>query len=159
MGFVFIKDVNGTEHRIHTSMLPKLNQQFVKSELSIGRQLRDDALAALEARRKSWVTMCRTFAINHAKRVGEVSINDVRRCFELPSGFHPSTWAAILRCNELQPLEGDDGCPILVQATHKDAHARCVRTYRIKDKPLKLSGRIILVQGERSSTLNLKNDE
>lgn len=95
------------------------------SDLQLGRKLRDQGLAKLEARRKDWITMCRTFAINHAKRAGQVSINDIRICFELPPDYSDNTWGCILRCKELEPCG-------FTQATHKEGHARVVRIYRIK---------------------------
>jgi hypothetical protein len=103
-----------------------------QSEIEQGRKLRDSALANLESRRKSWVTMCRTFAINHARRVGEVSINDVRAVFSLPVGFSVNTWGTILNCKELEPCGH-------VQARHKDAHARWVRIYKLKGEKCKVA--------------------
>lgn len=93
--------------------------------MKTGAQLRDAALDAIEAKRFEWLQKARLEAMFIARRIGSVTINDVRDVIQLPEDFSPNTWGAVFRCKDFKPIGFDT-------ATHPAAHARLVRIYALK---------------------------
>ena len=89
-----------------------------------GQQLRDFQLDMFEVRDSEFLTNCRNLAIQIAKRQGEVSINDVRKHIQVPSGTHPSVLGAVFRTKQFRKIG-------LCEASHPEAHARIVRVYEL----------------------------
>ena len=90
-----------------------------------GRELRDSGIARVSMGREEWIGHARQTAIAVAKGSGKVTINDLRILLDLPEGFPPNTWGAILRGDAFEPIG-------YCQATHPSAHARVVRVYKLK---------------------------
>lgn len=93
--------------------------------MKTGRQLRDEALNAIESRRHSWLQKARLEAMMIARQRQTVTINDVRDVIELPEDFSPNTWGAVFKCKEFEPVG-------YTQASHAAAHARVIRIYQLK---------------------------
>lgn len=62
-----------------------------------GQQIRNAQLDFFEERDSEFLSRCRSLAVQIAKRQGEVSINDVRKHIQVPSGTHPQFW---VQCSE-----------------------------------------------------------
>jgi hypothetical protein len=95
--------------------------------MSTGRQLRDKALAFLEAKRHDWISRARLEAIFIAKTKGSVTINDVREAIQMPEDFHPNTWGAVLKSKDFEAIG-------FSQASHPAAHARVVRVFKLRSQ-------------------------
>lgn len=94
------------------------------SQISVGRELRDQNLARIEqGRHQDWVAAARAKAVEIAKAKGRVSINDLRKEIELPPDAHPNTWGAVMKTPELRASGQYES------ATHAAAHARVVRIF------------------------------
>ena len=91
-----------------------------------GQVLRDAQLALFERRDADFLSRCRQIATDIAKRPGQVSINDVRAAIQLPAELHPSVLGAVFRCKKFTAIG-------FTEATHKAAHARVVRIYKLKE--------------------------
>lgn len=91
-----------------------------------GRELRDSALALLEAKRQDWIIEARAIARRIAEIKGCVTINDVREAIAMPDDFHPNTWGAVMKDRAFKAVGFD-------QAHHPAAHARVVRIYRLQE--------------------------
>ena len=89
-----------------------------------GQQLRDFQLDMFEVRDSEFLTNCRNLAIQIAMRQGEVSINDVRKHIQVPSGTHPSVLGVVFRTKQFRKIG-------LCEASHPEAHARIVRVYEL----------------------------
>ncbi len=90
-----------------------------------GRELRDSAIAMLEAKRQDWIVEARAIARHIAQIKGSVTINDVREAIDMPEDFHPNTWGAVLKDKTFKAVGFD-------QAHHPAAHARVVRIYALR---------------------------
>lgn len=91
-----------------------------------GQMLCDLQLALFERRDADFLKQCRQIATDIAKRDGQVSINEVRAAIQLPAELHPSVLGAVFRCNKFTAIG-------FTEATHKAAHARVVRIYKLKE--------------------------
>lgn len=89
-----------------------------------GRDIKNRHLDAFEAREHEFLTRCRQVAEMIAMTQGEVCINDVRGLIEIPDGLHPSVLGAVFRTKRFKPVG-------YTEATHPQAHARVIRTYRL----------------------------
>lgn len=92
--------------------------------MKTGAQLRDAALAAIEAKRHEWLQKARLKAMMIALQKKSVTINDLREVISLPEDFHPNTWGAVFKSKDFKPIGFD-------QARHPAAHARIVRIYAL----------------------------
>lgn len=93
--------------------------------MSAGQLLRDAGIARVSCGREDWIAYARAVAIGIAEGKGSVTINDVRELVELPDGFPPNAWGAVLRGDAFEPVG-------FCQATHPSAHARVARIYKLK---------------------------
>lgn len=93
-------------------------------QLLEGRAIKDRQLDIFEQREHEFLTRCRQVAQMIAMTQGEVSINDVRGLVNLPDGVHPSVFGAVFRTKQFKAIGS-------TEATHKEAHARLVRVYRL----------------------------
>ena len=93
--------------------------------MSAGQLLRDAGIARVSCGREDWIAYARAVAVEIAEARGQVTINDVRERVELPDGFPPNAWGAVLRGDAFEPVG-------FCQATHPSAHARVVRIYKLK---------------------------
>jgi len=91
-----------------------------------GRAMRDRGLAIMEVTHKAWIEKARKKAISIARRRGQVSINDVREQMELPPDLHHNALGAVLRTPDLKVVGFET-------ARHKEARARIVRVYGLKE--------------------------
>ena len=89
-----------------------------------GQQIRDAQLDFFEHRDSDFLEHCRSLAVQIAKRQGEVSINDIRKLIQVPSGTHPSVLGAVFRTKQFRKVG-------LCEASHPEAHARIVRVYEL----------------------------
>jgi hypothetical protein len=89
-----------------------------------GQQIRNAQLDFFEERDSEVLSRCRSLAVQIAKRQGEVSINDVRKHIQVPSGTHPSVLGAVFRTKQFRKIG-------LCEASHPEAHARIVRVYEL----------------------------
>lgn len=92
-----------------------------------GQILRDAQLALFEQRDADFLDHCRQVAIDIAKSQGSVSINDVRAAINLPAELHPSVLGAVFRGKKFTAIG-------FTEATHKAAHARVVRIYKLTEE-------------------------
>lgn len=92
--------------------------------VSLGQQLRDNQLDMFEARDSNFLEHCRSLAVQIARRQGEVSINDIRKHIQVPTGTHPSVLGAVFRTKQFRKVG-------LCEASHPEAHARIVRVYEL----------------------------
>jgi hypothetical protein len=95
-------------------------------DLAKGRALRDAQLALFSARDAAFLQRCRALAVVVAKQEGEVSINDIRGMLEPPAGVSPNVYGAVFKDSRFQAVG-------YTQAVHPEAHARAVRTYKLKE--------------------------
>lgn len=93
--------------------------------MKTGKELRDEGISRVSMGREEWISHARDTAVAVAKGSGKVTINDLRTLLDMPEGFSPNTWGAILRGDQFQPIG-------YTQATHPSAHARVVRVYTLK---------------------------
>lgn len=93
---------------------------------SIGQSLRDAQLGLFEVRDADFLAQCRDIAERIARIKGEVSINDIREHLKLPAHIHPSVLGGVFNRKKFQPIG-------YTQATHKQAHARVVRVYTLRE--------------------------
>jgi hypothetical protein len=91
-----------------------------------GQQIRNAQLDFFEHRDSDFLNHCRSLAVQIAKRQGEVSINDIRRHIQVPSGTHPSVLGAVFRTKQFRKVG-------LCEASHPEAHARIVRVYELAE--------------------------
>lgn len=91
-----------------------------------GCAMRDHGLAIMEVTHKEWIEKARKKAISIARRRGQVSINDVREQMELPADLHHNALGAVLRSPDLKVVGFET-------ARHKEARARIVRVYGLKE--------------------------
>lgn len=91
-----------------------------------GRAMRDHGLAIMEVTHKAWIAKARKKAVTIARRRGQVGINDVREQMELPPDLHHNALGAVLRSADLKVV----GFEV---ARHKEARARIVRVYGLKE--------------------------
>ena len=96
------------------------------NDLTIGRVLRDSQLALFEQRDTEFLSHCRTIAVEVARKVGTVSINDIRAQVRLPAHVHPSVLGSVFKSKKFQAIG-------YTEAAHKAAHARVVRVYKLID--------------------------
>jgi hypothetical protein len=94
--------------------------------MKTGEQLRDEALAAIEARRHSWLQKARLEAMMIVRQRKTVTINDVRKVIKLPEDFSPNTWGAVFKCKDFKAIGYE-------KANHPEAHARVIRIYTLKE--------------------------
>jgi hypothetical protein len=92
--------------------------------VSLGQQLRDNQLDMFEVRDSDFLEHCRSLAVQIARRQGEVSINDIRKHIQVPTGTHPSVLGAVFRTKQFRKVG-------LCEASHPEAHARIVRVYEL----------------------------
>jgi hypothetical protein len=95
-------------------------------EQTQGQQIRNAQLDFFEYRDADFLNHCRSLAVQIAKRQGEVSINDVRKHIQVPSGTHPSVLGAVFRTKQFKKIG-------LCEASHPEAHARIVRVYALAE--------------------------
>jgi len=93
-------------------------------EQTQGQQIRNAQLDFFEQRDSEFLTHCRSLAVQIARRQGEVSINDIRKHIQVPSGTHPSVLGAVFRTKQFRKIG-------LCEASHPEAHARIVRVYEL----------------------------
>ena len=93
-------------------------------EQTQGQQIRNAQLDFFEHRDSEFLTHCRSLAVQIARRQGEVSINDIRKHIQVPSGTHPSVLGAVFRTKQFRKVG-------LCEASHPEAHARIVRVYEL----------------------------
>ena len=91
-----------------------------------GCAMRDRGLAIMEVTHKEWIEKARKKAVSIARRRGQVSINDVREQMELPPDLHHNALGAVLRSPDLKVVGFET-------ARHKEARARIVRVYGLKE--------------------------
>jgi len=91
-----------------------------------GCAMRDHGLAIMEVTHKEWIEKARKKAVSIARRRGQVSINDVREQMELPADLHHNALGAVLRSPDLKVVGFET-------ARHKEARARIVRVYGLKE--------------------------
>lgn len=91
-----------------------------------GCAMRDHGLAIMEVTHKEWIEKARKKAISIARRRGKASINDVREQMELPADLHHNALGAVLRSPDLKVVGFET-------ARHKEARARIVRVYGLKE--------------------------
>lgn len=94
---------------------------------SIGASLRDSQLALFETRDAEFLDRCRTLAVEVCRQQGSVSINDIRDRMSIPAQMHPSVLGAVFRSKQFQAIG-------FTEATHKQAHARVIRVYKLKEE-------------------------
>jgi len=94
--------------------------------MKTGEQLRDEALAGIEARRHSWLQKARLEAMMIVRQRKTVTINDLREVIELPKDFSPNTWGAVFKCKDFKAIGYE-------KATHPEAHARAIRIYTLTE--------------------------
>lgn len=92
-----------------------------------GQILRDAQLALFEQRDADFLADCRRVATDIARSHGSVSINDVRAAIDLPAELHPSVLGAVFRGKKFTAIG-------FTEATHKAAHARVVRVYKLTEE-------------------------
>jgi hypothetical protein len=92
-----------------------------------GQMLRDTQLAFFEMRDADFLEHCRTIAADIARQRGQVSINEVRKAINIPEGVHPSVLGAVFKSKKFIAIG-------YTEATHKAAHARVVRVYKLKEE-------------------------
>lgn len=92
-----------------------------------GQILRDAQLALFEQRDADFLAHCRRIATDIARSQGSVSINDVRAAINLPAELHPSVLGAVFRGKKFTAIG-------FTEATHKAAHARVVRIYKLTEE-------------------------
>ena len=95
-------------------------------ELTQGQQIRNSQLDFFEHRDSEFLNHCRSLAVQIARRQGEVSINDIRKHIQVPTGTHPSVLGAVFRTKQFRKVG-------LCEASHPEAHARIVRVYELAD--------------------------
>jgi len=95
-------------------------------EQTQGQQIRNSQLDFFEIRDSEFLTHCRSLAVQIARRQGEVSINDIRKHIQVPSGTHPSVLGAVFRTKQFRKVG-------LCEASHPEAHARIVRVYELAE--------------------------
>lgn len=95
-------------------------------EQTQGQQIRNSQLDFFEVRDSEFLTHCRSLAVQIARRQGEVSINDIRKHIQVPSGTHPSVLGAVFRTKQFRKVG-------LCEASHPEAHARIVRVYELAE--------------------------
>jgi hypothetical protein len=93
-------------------------------EQTQGQQIRNAQLYFFEHRDADFLNHCRSLAVQIARRQGEVSINDIRKHIQVPSGTHPSVLGAVFRTKQFRKIG-------LCEASHPEAHARIVRIYEL----------------------------
>ena len=96
-------------------------------ESAVGQLLRDSQLMLFEHRDTEFLERCRTLAVAVARERGTVCINDVRTQVHLPYNVHPSVLGAVFRDRKRFVPVG------WTEATHREAHARAVRVYRLAE--------------------------
>lgn len=96
-------------------------------QTSIGAALRDSQLALFESRDADFLANCRALAVEICRRDGQVSINDIRDRMPIPAQIHPSVLGAVFRSKQFQAIG-------FTEATHKQAHARVIRVYKLKEE-------------------------
>lgn len=96
-------------------------------QLDLGRALRDRGIGMIEQARMEWIEQARDTAERIARKRGTVTISDVRDVMQLPEGWHPNTWGAVLKCSRFAPVG-------FSQARHPAAHARLIRIYQLNDE-------------------------
>jgi hypothetical protein len=96
------------------------------TDLTAGRAMRERQLDFFEQRDADFLNHCRSLAVQIASRQGEVSINDIRKHIQVPSGVHPSVLGAVFRTKQFKKIG-------LCEASHKEAHARVIRVYALAD--------------------------
>jgi len=100
--------------------------RFAMREQTQGQQIRNSQLDFFEVRDSEFLTHCRSLAVQIARRQGEVSINDIRKHIQVPSGTHPSVLGAVFRTKQFRKVG-------LCEASHPEAHARIVRVYELAE--------------------------
>lgn len=93
----------------------------------LGRALRDAQLTLFEHRDTEFLCHCRQLAVDIARRQGTVCINDIRAQLHLPAEMHPSVLGAVFRSKKFTAVG-------FTEATHKAAHARVVRVYKLTEE-------------------------
>jgi len=101
-------------------------RRFAMREQTQGQQIRNSQLDFFEVRDSEFLTHCRSLAVQIARRQGEVSINDIRKHIQVPSGTHPSVLGAVFRTKQFRKVG-------LCEASHPEAHARIVRVYELAE--------------------------
>jgi len=101
-------------------------RRFAMREQTQGQQIRNSQLDFFEIRDSEFLTHCRSLAVQIARRQGEVSINDIRKHIQVPSGTHPSVLGAVFRTKQFRKVG-------LCEASHPEAHARIVRVYELAE--------------------------
>lgn len=96
-------------------------------DLQIGRALRDSQLALFEQRDTDFLEQARALAVAIARSTGQVCINDIRAELRLPAETHPSVLGAVFRSKKFTAIG-------FTEATHKAAHARVVRVYKLTEE-------------------------
>jgi len=94
---------------------------------TLGRALRDAQLTIFEHRDTEFLCRCRALAVEIARQQGTVCINDIRAQLRLPSEMHPSVLGAVFKSKKFTPVG-------YTEATHKAAHARVVRVYKLTEE-------------------------
>lgn len=97
------------------------------SDLAMGRVLRDAQLTLFERRDTDFLCHCRALAVEIARQQGTVCINDIRAQLRLPAETHPSVLGAVFRSKKFRAVG-------FTEATHKAAHARVVRVYKLAEE-------------------------
>lgn len=92
-----------------------------------GTILRDSQLALFESRDTEFLSRCRALAVVVCRQQGQVSINDIRDRMLIPAHIHPSVLGAVFRSKQFQAIG-------FTEATHKQAHARVIRVYKLKEE-------------------------
>ena len=94
---------------------------------ALGRALRDAQLTLFERRDSEFLEHCRALAVEVCRQQGTVSINDIRAQLRLPAETHPSVLGAVFRSKKFKAVG-------FTEATHKAAHARVVRVYKLAEE-------------------------
>lgn len=95
--------------------------------VTLGRSLRDSQLTLFEQRDTAFLERCRALAVEVCRQQGQVSINDIRDRMLIPSEIHPSVLGAVFRSKQFQAIG-------FTEASHKQAHARVIRVYKLKEE-------------------------
>jgi len=102
-------------------------QATQQRDLFEGRSLRDAGLSLVESHEKDYIEAARRAAyLLWRGRREPISINDVSQRVPRPSDVHPNATGAIFKAKGWEPVG-------FTLATHKEGHARMVRTWTFQE--------------------------